>query len=117
MLLILALMSCDPVESAQKLCRARGDTLDSLYTAYGGSELAKGDGVIGNALGGADRTSFVSKCVDIGKGGHPTILTDKAKTFFADPKTVKACQKVVDLETKVAAINRELPENEKVTCP
>ena len=117
MLLILALMSCDPVEQARALCRDRRETLDELYASYGGSELAKGDGVIGNALGGADRKSFESRCVDIGKGGHPTLLTEKAKTFFADSKTVKACQKVVDLETKVAVINRELPENEKVTCP
>ncbi|MFZ5480551.1 MAG: hypothetical protein ACOZNI_27560 [Myxococcota bacterium] len=116
MLLSLLLLSCDPAEKARDLCRARRETLDELYAAYGGADVAKGSGFVANAIGGADRATFESKCEEIGRGGKPTILTEKAKEFFGREDTVKACQKVVDIETKVGVINRELAESEKVSC-
>jgi hypothetical protein len=115
--MLQTLMSCDPVEKAHDMCRDRRELLDGLYTTYGGAEGAKGGGLFGNAIGGADRANFEAKCRELGAGGHPTLLTDKARTFFGEAATAKTCAKVVDLETKVAAINRELPETDRVTCP
>jgi hypothetical protein len=116
MLLTLLLLSCDPVEKARNLCRARRETLDALYTDYGGAEGTKGSGILAGAIGGADRANFEGKCVEIGKGGKPTIFTDKAKEFFGREDTVTSCRKVVDYETKVMAINRDLPESDRVSC-
>jgi hypothetical protein len=117
--LLLLLPGCDPAHAAREICRNRRSALDELYATYGGSDLTKaaGGGVLGNAIGEADRQNFEQRCIELGQGGHPTLLTDKAKAFFATPETVKTCQKVVDATAKVAEINRKLPADQQVTCP
>lgn len=119
MLLLLTALACDPGNQATNVCRDRREALDSLYTRYGGSAVAEGakEGVLGEAVTGIDRAQFERKCVELGRGGHPTFGAKKAKAFFAEPTTLAACQRVVDLEDKLKALNRELPADAQVTCP
>lgn len=119
MLILFAFLACDPGARATDLCRDRREALDALYTRYGGSELAEGaqGGPIGNAIQGADRASFEDKCLELGRGGRPTFLGDKAKKFFAEEENVISCGLIVNIEDKVKTINRELPADAQVTCP
>ncbi len=119
MLLLLTFFGCDPAAQATDLCRDRRVTLDALYTRYGGSALAQEvtGGAIGNVIESADRSEFERKCILLGGGGRPTFLSDKAKAFFQEPESVAACQKVVDKETAVKKLNRELSATDQVICP
>jgi hypothetical protein len=119
MLLLLTLLGCDPAAHATDLCRDRRDLLDALYARYGGSAVANAvqGGAVGEAIGASDRAEFEKKCVLLGQGGHPTLLAEKAKAFFAQPDTVADCRRVVDLATEVATIDRDLPAANQVTCP
>ena len=118
-MLLLLLFACDPGAQATDLCRDRRAALDALYGKYGGSDLAEGTkgGLFGDAIGEADRARFEESCVELGKGGRPKLMAQKAKDFFAAPETKAACERVVNLENKVAALNRELPAEQQVTCP
>ncbi|MDP2316739.1 MAG: hypothetical protein Q8P41_27840 [Pseudomonadota bacterium] len=119
MLLLLTVLACDPGNQATNVCRDRRAALDALYARYGGSPAAEGTrgGVLGGAVGEIDRARIEDKCLELGRGGHPTFAAKKAKDFFADPATLATCENVVDLEDKLKAINRELPADAQVTCP
>lgn len=119
MLLLFTLLACDPGAQATSACRDRRETLDTLYARYGGSDVvvAAKEGILGGAIGGVDRAQFEKKCVELGRGGSPSFGAQKAKDFFAEAATKKACVRVVDLEDKVKAANRELPADDQVTCP
>ena len=118
-MLLYLLLACDPGAQATDICRDRRDALDTLYAGYGGSPAAEGakGGLLGDAIGEIDRTKFDRSCVDLGRGGRPSFAAKKAKDFFAEPATKDACQRVVDLEDKLKALNRELPADAQVTCP
>ena len=119
MLFLLTLLACDPGAQATDLCRDRRDALDTLYARYGGSPAAEGakGGLLGDAIGEIDRAKFDRSCVDLGRGGRPSFAAKKAKDFFAEPATKAECERVVNYEDKLKALNRELPADAQVTCP
>lgn len=119
LLALLSLLACDPGNQATNVCRDRREALDSLYTRYGGSPLAEGaqTGVLADTVTGIDRNQFEKKCVELGRGGKPTFAAKKAKEFFAEPANQAVCKRVVDLDDKLKALNRELPAADQVVCP
>ncbi|MDP2306438.1 MAG: hypothetical protein Q8P18_10470 [Pseudomonadota bacterium] len=119
MFTLLLLLACDPGNQATNVCRDRREALDGLYARYGGSAVAEGarTGLLGDAVTGIDRTQFEKKCIALGRGAHPNFAAKKAKDFFEEPTTRTECQRVVDLEDKLKALNRELPADAQVTCP
>lgn len=93
--------------------------LDELYATYGGSQfsaaleevaseakaaapeevakaaddaLAKAfmEGMAG-AASEADRATFESRCLSIGRGEKPVFLTKNGRTFFARPEVITTC--------------------------
>jgi len=124
-------------EKAQNLCRKRRTILSKLYRVYGGSivaqEVNRGSrrvrkrvnnergkeiiSVLANVVGEADQDGFEEKCILMGRGGRPQLLTSKARKFFSRRSTKKWCRRVVDLQRKVTRLNRKLSMDQQIECP
>ena len=105
------------------------EMLDGLYAKYGSGELADavkektvvaGDKkaneadnaedkkvakeffqAISNAALEMDRSAFDSHCIDLGKGERPTILSPRARLYFALSDVKKACHDVAQVEFSI----------------
>ncbi|MBM4378875.1 MAG: hypothetical protein FJ086_06170 [Deltaproteobacteria bacterium] len=110
--------------AAEKLVEKRTELRaqeDALYRAYGGGDIANavnglarkddapsipfGD-LIGNAARDADRTAFIEDCVRVGNGDRPTLLSDKARTYFATPEGTDGCRKLATLNAEMAELTK-----------
>lgn len=115
--------------SPQDQLRARKQELraleEQLFQTYGGSQLAqqidgasreaaKKDDVgglaqmIGNFAKDLDRDVFLQDCQRLGQGERLNLLTDKAKAFFAKPETLASCNRMVDLQREVDALEQKV---------
>lgn len=119
MFTLLTLLACDPGNQATNVCRDRRGAIDALYASYGGSAVAEAarTGLLGEVVTEIDLSQFEKNCVALGRGGRPMFAAKKAREFFAVPGTQAECQRVVDLDDKLKALNRELPADAQVTCP
>lgn len=124
-LLVTALVALPGCKSAaEKLVDLRAERIsqeDALYQSYGGSVLANavntaareggapanplGD-LIGNAAKDADRTAFLVDCLQVGTGERPTLLSDKARTYFATPEAKDGCKRLAKLNAEIASLEQ-----------
>lgn len=120
--LALGLSACKTPE--QRLVDRRHElraTLDGLYGAFGGSDLARAGqgleaqgappaeaGLVGRLMGEADRSYFEQQCLAIGRGERPFSLSGKLDTFLKDPEHARDCRRAAELALDVAALEREL---------
>ena len=114
-------------EKAARLTAERTDLIDQLYSEYGGGswanaakdavqeaqkEIPKEDpeikkstndflSTIKNTFSEADREAFVTHCETIGRGEHASILTDKAKAYFAQQTVKDKCRKAHSLQLEI----------------
>ena len=129
-LLLSSMLACSletPEEKKARLKTERTEILDSLYTEYGGGTFSNATAkvvdeakkevktedaeakkttnailsTISNTFSEADREGFVAHCKTIGQGDHATILTDKAKQYFAQQTVKEKCRKVHSLELEI----------------
>jgi len=109
---------------AEKLVDLRTDlrtTMDELYAAYGGSDLANqaraqagepdgpggpdgAPGIGARLMGEMDRSYFEQYCLARGRGERPFSLSGKLETFMKEPAHEKACRDAARLATRIAEL-------------
>ncbi len=115
---------------------AQLERLDALYAAYGQGELAAAvhkkalqsaeksaaeektqadkdvTRELMTALSSAalemDRSAFDEHCIDLGRGQRPSILSPKARAFFADKATLDKCRDIAQVQFEIEALETEL---------
>lgn len=127
LLALVGVMACkSDAERLMEYQRESRDILDTLYTQYGGGDLAheiknelgkskNGTGdelerkltdVVGNLALEMDRDAFELQCKEVGRGERPAILNDKAKAFFARAEVGERCSRVSTLQVKIAELKK-----------
>ncbi len=111
----LALGACAGAQKKspqEQLVDVRGEQralFDKLYKAYGGSELAgTGTGVLGHAVGEADRGYFERQCFAIGRGERPISVSPKLQEYLARGEVSADCKKANELQMQVAELEKQV---------
>jgi hypothetical protein len=101
------------VETRQEL----RDTIDRLFTTYGGSEITGGSGggaggtagdVLGHVVGEADRSLFERQCLATGRGERPVAVSPKLRDFLDRAEVAQECRRAAELERRVTELEREV---------
>jgi hypothetical protein len=112
----LALAACkSPEQRLVDRRRELRDTLDPLYSWYGGVAVAKvegpGDGgLLGRVVGEVDRAYFDGQCLAVGRGERPLALSGKLDAFLREEKVARECRKAADLQLEIDELQREVGE-------
>jgi hypothetical protein len=97
------------VEAREEL---RG-TIDRLYQAYGGSEVAGGStgdsgGVLGHVVGEADRSYFERQCLAVGRGERPISVSPKLQQYLDRAEVAKECRRANDVQRRIAELEKQV---------
>ena len=129
-LIQLTFTACENAQSrAKKIVSLRAERkqlLDTLYQAYGGSDLSQSvksslrskEGAesstenqivqgLANLTVGADRTMFEQSVRTVGSGENLLILTDRAKQFFARSDVVKKANKICEIDIELEQLEKK----------
>ena len=119
-----------PEERLIHLKQDRKQKMDQLYTEYGGNSMLQGvnqsidqnssnnadvQGFLNsvkNGLQEADRQQFQEDCIQMGKGEDVPLFTDKAKTFFGQPTTQKACMDLALMDIEIEKLEIQIQQKQ-----
>jgi len=133
LVLVTLALGCDAVQSITgtpedrmvALKVERTEILDTLYSEYGGGDIANAttaavkevegqdgsnplvDMVVG-AVSEGDRELFDANCELMGAGERSTAFTTKARDFFAQDSVKKRCLKVGKLLRQIQTLQAEI---------
>lgn len=144
MMLLSLLFACETLETQLKLKSPEEqlidlrfeykESIDTLYTSYGGNQLVenintsetseKNDNLntqkpnneavnqlmatLKNTVKAQDRSLFEQHCLEIGNGQNPMIATPKASTFFADPANIEGCKQAALKQIQIRKLESEI---------
>jgi hypothetical protein len=136
MYLLVLMLGCgmfgaSPEEELAKTRVEQEAAVAKLYADYGGSQLSKAleeaakaakegtetpDEKLANAFlegfGGAaaqaDRATFESHCLAVGRGESPTFLTNEGREFFAKKSTVDTCVAAAKRDKRMKELREQL---------
>lgn len=139
-LFFLCFFACDVIDSFTKspaerlidLRTKRTETMDALYTTYGGGTLTnevkketdeaidknteksgnKFLKALKNTVSEVDRSMFEKHCLTLGSGNHAEIITEKAKDFFEKPENLKTCKEIAVLDIKISELALKVSSGE-----
>lgn len=124
--LLCGLMTVACMSREEKLFDQRHrlrESLEKLYTAYGGAELASDgrkparatgeaaqplNGLVSRFVEGAERAHFDEFCLAIGRGQRPFALSRKLDDFMKKSENVRACRDAAKLQLAIDALEREV---------
>jgi hypothetical protein len=124
-LVALALVACSsqqrsgksPEEQLVETRQELRDTIDRLFTTYGGSEITGRSsggspgttgGVLGHVVGEADRSLFERQCLATGRGERPVAVSPKLREFLDRAEVASECRRASDLQRRVTELEREV---------
>ena len=63
--------------------------------------------ILSNTVSEVDREAFVAHCLTIGRGEHASILTDKAKKYFAKQDVKARCRTVHSIDVQLKELSSQ----------